>query len=122
MYLYVFWLRKRPSIKYVRNFWGDGGSSKIHTDAYRGGGATSCMMYALRISLYIFLAAFFLCSVLVYLWKFNLTFILKNVSVRKSCFTLKRSISVVMKYDFSLKTIFVIKVSQNTFNFNEIES
>ena len=35
MLLFVFWLRKRPSIKYVRN-WGNGeGSSKIFTGAYR---------------------------------------------------------------------------------------
>ena len=35
MLLFVFWLRKRPSIKYVRN-WGNGeGSSKMFTGAYR---------------------------------------------------------------------------------------
>ena len=36
MSLYIFWLRKGPSIKYVHNWWGDGGSSKMRTAAYKG--------------------------------------------------------------------------------------
>ena len=58
MSLYVFWLRKRPSIKYVRNWWGDGGSSKMRTTAYRGRGVSRLMCTcALALSLLIFLAA-----------------------------------------------------------------
>ena len=36
--LYVFWLKKRPSIKNIRNWWGDEGkreSFKMRTAAYR---------------------------------------------------------------------------------------
>ena len=41
MSLYLFWLRKGPSIKYLRNLWGGGGgegSSKIRTATYKGRG------------------------------------------------------------------------------------
>ena len=34
------WLRKGPSMKYVRNWSGYWGSSKMRTAAYRGGGVT----------------------------------------------------------------------------------
>ena len=42
MYLYVFWFRKGPSVKYVRNWWGDAWSFKTRTAVYRGVGVTFC--------------------------------------------------------------------------------
>ena len=42
MYLHVFLFRKGPSVKYVRNWWGDGWSFKTRTAVYRGGGVTFC--------------------------------------------------------------------------------
>ena len=54
MFLFVFWLRKRPSINYVSN-WGNGGggSSKMCTGVYRGRGVLRLMCtYALTLSLF----------------------------------------------------------------------
>ena len=36
MFLFVFWLRGRPSIKYLSNWGNEGGSSKMCPGAYRG--------------------------------------------------------------------------------------
>ena len=57
MFLFAFWLRNRPSIKYVRNWGNGGGSSKICTGAYRGRGV-SCLTctYALSLFLFMFLS------------------------------------------------------------------
>ena len=45
MFLFVYWLRNRLSIKYLRN-WGNGeGSSRMCTDAYRGGGGLWKMVH-----------------------------------------------------------------------------
>ena len=38
MFLFVFWLKNRPSIKYVRKWGKGGGSSKMSTDTYWGRG------------------------------------------------------------------------------------
>ena len=57
MFLFVFWLRNRPSIKYVRNQGNGEGSSKMFTDAYRGRGVSRFMCtYALTLSLFMFLS------------------------------------------------------------------
>ena len=55
-YIQNIWLRKGPLIKYVRNWFGDGrGSSKMHTAAYRGKGASHIMCaYPLTTSLFMF--------------------------------------------------------------------
>ena len=49
MFLFVFWLRGRSTIKYLHS-WGDGGSSsKMCTGAYRGRGVSRLMCtYALN--------------------------------------------------------------------------
>ena len=67
--------------------------------------------YAPTLSLFMFLAAFVPYSVLLYLLKLDATFIQKRYQFLLSWNEL-----------FSLKIIFVIKVSQNAFNFNQIES
>ena len=69
MSVYVFWLRKGLSIKYVGNWWGDaGGSYKIRTFAYSGKGVSRLICtYALTLSLVMFLAAFLSYSVLFHL-------------------------------------------------------
>ena len=43
MLLFVFWLRNRPSIKYVCNWRNGGRSSKMCTGAYRGRGVSRLM-------------------------------------------------------------------------------
>ena len=93
MFLFVFWLKKRPSIKYVRNWGNGGGSSKMFTEACRGGGV-SCFMctYALTLSLFMFLSY----GILLYFWKFNLTFIQKSLFLRNGYFSPMRSISVLI--------------------------
>ena len=71
MFLFVFWLKNRSSIKYVRNQGNGGESSKMFTDAYRGRGVSFFMCtYALTLSLFLFLSF----GVVFYLQKFNLTF------------------------------------------------
>ena len=60
MYLYVYWLRKGPSIKCILNWWGDCGSSKMRKAANRGREGLSRLMctYALALSLFMIVAAF----------------------------------------------------------------
>ena len=96
----IFWLRKGPLMKYLRNWQlvGDGG---IPQNAYRcvQGEGKSCLMcmYALTPSFFMFLVTFLSYSVLFYLQKFNFTFFFFDVFVRNSYFSPRRSISVVMK-------------------------
>ena len=45
IFLFVFWLRNRPSIKYVRN-WGE--SSKMYTGAYRERGVEKSVIKYVR--------------------------------------------------------------------------
>ena len=56
MSLYVLGLRKGPSIRYIRNLWGDGGgSSKLRTASYRERRMPRLMRtYALTLSLFMF--------------------------------------------------------------------
>ena len=98
MPLYVFWLRKGPSIKYVRNWWGDGGSSIMRTAAYRERG---CHASSVRTHLHYLSSCFcqhfclimscFICT------KLTLPLFKKDVFVRNGYFSPMRSISVVMK-------------------------
>ena len=69
MSLYVFWLTKGPSTKYIHNCWDNGGYPKcVH------GEVLSRLMcaYGLTLSLFMFLAAFLSYSVFFYSQKFNL--------------------------------------------------
>ena len=78
MFLLVFWLRNRPSIKYVRNQGMEG--SKMCTGACRGRGVSRLMcMYAIKLSLFMFLSY----VVLFYLQNFNLIFIQKGSVCQK---------------------------------------
>ena len=43
IFLFVFWLRNRPSMKYICNYENKGGSSKMFTDANRGRGVSRFM-------------------------------------------------------------------------------
>ena len=58
MLLFVFWLRNRPSIKYVRNWRNGGGSSKMCTGANRGEGyhASFLPTHLQTITLFMFLS------------------------------------------------------------------
>ena len=120
MFLFVFWLRNRPSIKYVRNQGNGEGSSKMFTDAYRGRGVSRFMCtYALTLSLFMFLSY----GVLFYLQKFNLTFIQKGCVCQKWLFfsnEINFYCNEISLFYFQL--FFRTKVSQNGFNFNQIES
>ena len=101
MFLYVFWLRKAPSLKRVRNCWikgGCGGHPKYVQLRTEGGGVTPYMYVRTYIISFHVLAAFLSYSVLFYLRKFNLVLPLfkKDVFVRDGYFFLTRS-SVAMK-------------------------
>ena len=91
----------------------------MFADAYRRRGL-SCFMcaYAPTLSLFMFLSY----EVLLYLQKYNFSFIQK-VCIRNGYFSPLRLISVVMKSAFFyFKLLFRIKVSQNGFNFNQIKN
>ena len=116
MFLFVSWLRNRPSIKYVRNQGNVGGSSKMCTGAYSGNGVSRLMCtYALTLSLSMFLSY----GVLFYLQKFNLTFIQKGCVCQKWLF-LYNEINFCCNeiIFFYFKLFFRFNVSQNTFDFN----
>ena len=120
MFLLVFWLRNRRSIKYVSN-WGSGlGISKMFRDAYRRRGVLPFMCtYALILSFFMFclMAPCFICRSL------TLRSFKKDEFVRNGYFSQMRSISVVMnKLFFKFRLFFLTKVSQNGFNFDQIES
>ena len=98
MSLYVFWLRKGPSIKYLCNFWGMGCHSKLRTAAWRGDEChASCVRTHLHYLFYCFwrnaclTMSSFICR--------NLTVpsFKKDVFVRNGYFSPTRSVSVVMK-------------------------
>ena len=119
MFLFVFWLRNRSSIKYVHNQRNGRGSSEMRKGAYRGRGVSHLMCtYALTLSLFIFLSY----GVLFYLQKFNHTFIQKGYVCQKQLF-FSNEINFCCN-DISLfcfKLVFRTKVSQNAFIFNQIE-
>ena len=104
MFLYVFWLRKGPSLKRVRNCWlmggggGGGGHPKYVQLRTEGWGVTLYMYVRTYTISFHVLAAFLSYSVLFYLWKFNLLLPLfkKDVLVRDGYFFLTR-LSVAMK-------------------------
>ena len=57
MFLFVFWLKNRPSIKYVRNKGNGGRSSKMCTGAYRRREVSRLMCTsALTLSIFMFLS------------------------------------------------------------------
>ena len=119
MFLFVFWLRNRPSIKYVRNQGNGEGSSKMFTDAYRGRGVSRFMCTYALTSLFMFLSY----GVLFYLQKFNLTFIQKGCVCQKWLFFSNEINFCCHELSFFyFKLFFRTKVSQNAFNFNQIES
>ena len=105
MSLYVFWLRKGPSIKYVRNWWGDeewgggGGrrSSKTRRAAYR---RRRCHVSCVRTHLHYLFSCFLqrFCLIVSCFICRNLTLPLfnKDVLVRNGYFSPTKSISVVM--------------------------
>ena len=93
---YVFQLRNRTSIKYVRNKGNKGGLSKTFTGAYRGRGISLLMCkYALTLSLSCFclMVSCFICRSL------TLPLFKKSVFVRNGHSPI-RSISGVMKSAF----------------------
>ena len=92
----LFWLRKVPSIKYVRNWQlvKDGGSSKMRAAAYRGRGYHgSCK----RKHFLCFWQHFYLTVSCLICRNLTLPLFQKDVFVRNGYFSPTRSISVVMK-------------------------
>ena len=89
MSLYVIWLRKVPSIKYLCNWWG--GLGRVIQNAYfwvQEEGVSHLMCtYALHLH-YLFLCFWqhFFYSVLIYLWKFDFTFTQKRCVHQKRLF------------------------------------
>ena len=83
--LYVFRLRKRPSINYVSNWWGEWGVIQNVCSCVQVGGV-SHLMCTYALTLFMFLAAFLSDSVLFYLQKCNLTFIRKRCARQKRLF------------------------------------
>ena len=65
MSLYIFWLRKGPSIKYVRNWWGMEGVIQNPYSCVQVKGVSRLMCtYAFTLSLFMFFVAFLSYSVL----------------------------------------------------------
>ena len=95
MFLFVFWLRNRPSFKYVRSKGNGGGSFKVFIDKYMGRGISRVMcMYAplhYLFSYFCLMVSCFICRNL------NLPLFKKGALVRNGYFSPMRSISVVMK-------------------------
>ena len=120
MVLFVFWLRVRPSIKYLNNWGNEAGSSEMCTGGY-GGRRVSRLMctYALTLSLFILLSY----GVLFYVRKFNLIFIQKLCVCQKCLFFSNKIKSCCHEIRFFyFKLFFRTRVSQNIFNFNQIDS
>ena len=67
--LICFWLKKEPSVKYVRNCLGDGEGHPKCVQMCTGGRGMSRLMctYTLTLSRFLFLAIFLSYSVLLYL-------------------------------------------------------
>ena len=107
MSLYVFF-RKRPSSKYMRNWWGYGGVGVCERVYFHD--LTSCFWQHFCLIVY--------------------CFICRNVTLplfRKRCVCHKRSflskkINFCCEFFFYIKLFLRTKVSQNAFNFNQIES
>ena len=117
MFIFNFFLVEKGAINQIRtqSCWGNGGSPKMRRSAYRGRGChTLCV-----------------CTYLQYLF----SYFWQHVSLIVSCFICRNLKLPLFKKDvlffllrvqflssfnklFSLKIIFVIKVSQNAFNFN----
>ena len=96
MSLYGLWLRKGPSIKYVRYWWGNRWSSEITTIVHSG---RCCYNSCVRVQLHYLFSCFwqhFCLKVSCFICR-NLTLLLfkKDVFVRKGYFSTARSISVV---------------------------
>ena len=92
IFLFVFWLRNRPSMKYICNYENKGGSSKMFTDANRGRGVSRFMCtYAHLFSRFCLMVSWFICK--------NLTLpsFKKDVFLRNDYFSPTRSSTVVMK-------------------------
>ena len=130
-------------MKCIRNWWGDcgwwgglgGWSSKLCKAAYRGREVTphACVgthtythaqaCVRRHLHLFMFLAAFLSYSVLFYLQKFNLIFNRKRCVHQKRLFFSNKINFCGHKISFFyLKLFFRSKVSQNAFNFNQIET
>ena len=94
----VFWLRKGLWIKYVRNWWGNGGSSKMHTALYRGRGFhATCVRTQLHNLCSCFWHHFCLLVPCFCCINSTLPLFKKYVFVRNGYFSPSRSISVAMK-------------------------
>ena len=75
MSLYVFWLRETPSVKYMRNWWGEGEEGERHGEGYpkciqlrtEGGGVTlNVYVHTYIISFHVFPSiVILLCLVLI---------------------------------------------------------
>ena len=105
MFLFVFWLRKRPSIKYVRNQGNGGGIIQNVYKCLHGERCITLHVYVrtyTRDSFFMFLSygVFFICR--------NLTLptLKKVMFVRSGCFFPMRSISVAMKQVFFILNCF----------------
>ena len=98
MSLYVFLLRKEPSVKYLRNWWWDGGTQNVYSCVQGQGG---CHASGERTHLLYLFSCFwqhfclilscFICRIL------TLPLFKKDVFFRNGYFSPARSISVVMK-------------------------
>ena len=101
MPLYVFWLRKELSVKYIHNWLVDEGSSKMRTAAYKGRG---CHALCVRTHLHYLFPCFrqhFCLTVSSFICRnLNLPLFKKDVFFRNGYFYLTRSISVVMIWAF----------------------
>ena len=98
MSLYVFWLRKGPSIKYVRNCLEDGLSSKMCKAAYRGRGCHAlCVRTHLHYLLSCFWQHFYLIVFRFICRNLTLPFFKKDMFITNGYFSLTRLICVIMK-------------------------
>ena len=115
VFLY-FSVEKGSSIKYVCNWWGDGGHPTWRTAAYR----RRCHASFVRTHLHYLFSAFWQ-----YFCLMVSRFIYKNKiqkTVRMIIFLQRNQFLSSWNKLFLLKIIFTNKVSQNTFSFNQMES
>ena len=109
----VFWLRNRPSTKYVRNQSNGGGLSKMYTGAYRsrGKGVSGLMCtQALTLTLFMFLSY----GVLFYLQKFKRRMTLQkrrryNFSLRNVIMRCCNDVVFATSSDVSIATIWQLQ-------------
>ena len=119
MFLFVFWLRKRPFIKCIRNQGNGGGSCKMCTCTCRGEGYyASCVRMHLHylISCFCLMVSCFVCR--------NLTLASFKKGVCQKWLLFSNEINFYCNEIsfFYFKLFFRNKVSQNAFNLNQIES